>query len=886
MENQPSHPQHGMGNQGFRPFTAPNMAQQHASSSVDAASAAISMLITAPVQMPVLPYHAESSGAVCTADDGYIWKNLGMQEISAGRLIYYECSQANCIVKKSVAVSRDGQIIETVFRGSHNHPRPSSEMWPRDGLAGYGPSSQGCVLPEAAAGTSMPRAGEGGDHVLSSSDSEEDNEGEPTADGDICSNANDTERGALVPVQRSIGQMASHNLGGSWQHDANSHQCKRRRSKSSKVWHEFTSVLSGGDVQGAQCNHCKKCLSGKSTGGTSHLRRHLKTCPARPSTGWVQQQRPSSQPNSSVEKNSNFDQEKSLELLTKALVSNLCYFSLTSSTNYRQFLAGICPTYDVVSQSAIGEKFLSIFQNEKLKLMEEISLAPGGVFLTVSKWDLDSNYFICVKAHFIDKAWNVIRKIVRCSFAGSKKDRTDVYISMFPHYESYKNVSNWDDEDEDEYEYEDMDDDKDKKPDPKGILKEVVQNYSLHRKLLGISFPKSLDHTDIWCLHMNLSERTYSLIRNNNLLSLHCIVDSLHGIVCYDRSLLRFKQLREDWFRYMTGSPMRREKYKEILSQLQINKPSFCSQKWYLAFYFLEAALQFDKVLPNPEQIDSIRYPSKPSDPELQATEDFCNIARLIYHAIKVASSPYNGTLNSVFHPICRLKIALTTASTKGNTYKILDLERMQKKFDEFWKKWYQWLSLAVILDPRYKIWLLDFYLKESFGSDATKYTSEVRGKIYELFFRYKFLGDQQRGERLNDSNADLHLDTVGHGTIPAHDSRQSHSEQSVHEEIGELNQYLEGERIPENVPFDILKWWKDNASTYPTLARMAQDILAIPVSGISAESAFDKTDERVNLFSRKLGPEEVEALICTQDWIKSSEINNDEVCGSTNKPA
>ncbi|CAO2209830.1 unnamed protein product [Urochloa humidicola] len=124
MENQPpSHPQHGMANLGFRPFTAPTMAQQHASSSVDAASA---MLITAPVQMPVLPYHAESSGAVCTADDGYIWKNLGMQEISAGRLIYYECSQANCIVKKSVAVSRDGQIIETVFGGSHKSQPPAS----------------------------------------------------------------------------------------------------------------------------------------------------------------------------------------------------------------------------------------------------------------------------------------------------------------------------------------------------------------------------------------------------------------------------------------------------------------------------------------------------------------------------------------------------------------------------------------------------------------------------------------------------------------------------------------------------------------------------------------------------------------------------------------
>jgi len=170
---------------------------------------------------------------------------------------------------------------------------------------------------------------------------------------------------------------------------------KKRRPKS-KVWEEFTKVFRDGKLQAAVCKHCESSLSAKTTGGTSHLKRHLQSCPGRPATSRVQLQQPSSRPNSSVEKNSNLDQNKSLEFLTKALVSNLCSFSLTSSTNYRQFLGGICPTYDVVSQSAIQEKFFSIFQNEKLKLKEEISLALGGAFLTVAKWVLGTKYFICV----------------------------------------------------------------------------------------------------------------------------------------------------------------------------------------------------------------------------------------------------------------------------------------------------------------------------------------------------------------------------------------------------------------------------------------------------------------------------------------------------------
>jgi hypothetical protein len=104
----------------------------------------------------------------------------------------------------------------------------------------------------------------------------------------------------------------------------------------------------------------------------------------------------------------------------------------------------------VVSQSAIQEKFLSIFQNEKLKLKEQISLASGGVFLTVAKWILESKFFICVTAHFIDKEWNMIRRITRCSFAGSKADSAAAYISVFPDFQSYHNVCVWGEKEDEE----------------------------------------------------------------------------------------------------------------------------------------------------------------------------------------------------------------------------------------------------------------------------------------------------------------------------------------------------------------------------------------------------------------------------------------------------
>ncbi|XP_066325809.1 zinc finger BED domain-containing protein DAYSLEEPER-like isoform X2 [Miscanthus floridulus] len=804
MENQSAHPQHGMVDQGFRTFTTIPL-----SSSVPP----IMMPICAPIQMPALPSNS--------ADDGYIWKNLGLQEIpGSSRLICYECSQANCMVKKSVTLSADNQILQTVFTGSHNHPRPT-EMFPRDVPTGYIPDSQHySYVPSEmyVPGTSIPQT-EGGEQeqLGSSSDSDEEDDVEQRDDGHVAS-ASTTERQVVAPAERRTRSGTPH------------------RKLKSKVWEEFTKVFRDGKLQAAVCKHCESSLSAKTTGGTSHLKRHLQSCPARPATGRVQLQQPSSHPSSSVEKNPTFDQDMSLELLTKALVSNLCSFSLTSTTSYRRFLAGICPTYDMVSESAIQEKFLSIFQNQKLKLKEEISLAPGGCFLTLAKWVLGTKYFLCVTVHFIDKEWNMIRRIIRCSFAGSKEESMDGYTSMFPDFQSYESLSDsWNVYDEDA------------EPDAKIILKEVIQSWSLDGKLIGISFPMPLFHKDISGLLKSLTEHNY-LVRNN-LLSLPCITEFL-GEIIYLYKEESVQNLSKDWFKYMTCSPLRTEKYKEILLQLQINRPTFSSQKWYLAFYSLEAALQFNKVFPNPELIDSKTYPSRPSHKRVQDTEDFCNIARLVYDAIQVLSrsSPSNVTLNSNFHTIWNLKIALTRSSEKAQDLFYHSL--MKIKFDELWEKWYLWLFLAVVLDPRYKLRFLDRSLKEAFGGDAKKYTLEVRGKICELSFRYSFHANQQSGECSNDSNTE---------DVP------------VHEELGELNHYLEEECVPENVPLDILKWWKGNASTYPTLALLARDILTIPACVVSAESAFDETDERVSLFNRKLSPEVVEALICTQDWIKSS---------------
>ncbi|KAK9199103.1 hypothetical protein WN944_014290 [Citrus x changshan-huyou] len=56
----------------------------------------------------------------------------------------------------------------------------------------------------------------------------------------------------------------------------------------------------------------------------------------------------------------------------------------------------------------------------------------------------------------------------------------------------------------------------------------------------------------------------------------------------------------------------------------------------------------------------------------------------------------------------------------------------------------------------------------------------------------------------------------------------------------------------------------------YPTLARIAIDILAIPITTVASESAFSTDGRVVSPHRNKLNPSTLEALMCCQSWLRA----------------
>ncbi|GJU20501.1 zinc finger BED domain-containing protein RICESLEEPER 2 [Tanacetum coccineum] len=71
---------------------------------------------------------------------------------------------------------------------------------------------------------------------------------------------------------------------------------------------------------------------------------------------------------------------------------------------------------------------------------------------------------------------------------------------------------------------------------------------------------------------------------------------------------------------------------------------------------------------------------------------------------------------------------------------------------------------------------------------------------------------------------------------------------------------------------FDILLWWKLNSPRFPIVSKMAKDILSIQISTVASESAFSTSGRVFDPYRNALSPQIVEALICTQSWVHTSQ--------------
>ncbi|XP_024015973.1 zinc finger BED domain-containing protein RICESLEEPER 2 [Eutrema salsugineum] len=196
-------------------------------------------------------------------------------------------------------------------------------------------------------------------------------------------------------------------------------------------------------------------------------------------------------------------------------------------------------------------------------------------------------------------------------------------------------------------------------------------------------------------------------------------------------------------------------------------------------------------------------------------------------------------------------------------------VEAMKLNFDKYWKDYSDILSIAAVLDPRLKLACLEYCFGTLDPSTSKSKVDHIRKKMTKLYGVYK------KNPKKTVASTSL---TTSEDNLPAgYDGFYAFFSQKVATGKSELEMYLE-EPVLDMVAFqslDVLKYWKDNASRFKELSQMAYDVLCIPITTVSSESSFSAGSRVLNKYRSWLLPSNVQALICTRNWLRGFEVIN-----------
>ncbi|KAG8388283.1 hypothetical protein BUALT_Bualt02G0109500 [Buddleja alternifolia] len=269
-----------------------------------------------------------------------------------------------------------------------------------------------------------------------------------------------------------------------------------------------------------------------------------------------------------------------------------------------------------------------------------------------------------------------------------------------------------------------------------------------------------------------------------------------------------------------------------------------------------------------------------PMDVDWTNARNFVKFLKIFYNVtLKFSGSSYI-TSNSFFRELATVHVGLSNMISKGDYQMASMALRMKEKFNKYWGNIdnINWLLfIAILLDPRYKLKYVNFgfaTIYEGDGSFVKRMTGKVEDMLCLLYKHYAEPNFQQTGRDehpkpgYNYMNVDDEDDPSE--LLESQFAKHLEDEECV-ESKSEVTGYLLDSCEKSSKDFDILNWWKKNTLKYPVLSKVARDVLAIPVSTIASKSAFSTSGRVIDPFRSSLSPKMVEALICAQNWLKST---------------
>jgi hypothetical protein len=294
------------------------------------------------------------------------------------------------------------------------------------------------------------------------------------------------------------------------------------------------------------------------------------------------------------------------------------------------------------------------------------------------------------------------------------------------------------------------------------------------------------------------------------------------------------KKIR-DSVAFWTATPKRVEKFEEMAKFVKVSLVHKlgldCKTRWNSTYKMLSIAIPYEPIFNRATRVEKL-YDCAPNKEEWDFARQVVDRLKMFNEITKVFSRTDYVTANIQLLKICEAKVKITQWSECGNPIIEEMSKKMIEKFEKYWKDIQGPMGIATILDPRFKVDYLLGFFETLIGQNSDQCVlkvDEVKESLCDLMKYY----EMEEGEDTTESSTPL-LDTSLLSTISARVASRRPTMTRVKTELG---RYLEDDLVhfsTENV--QILDWWKVAGTRYPTLRKIARDILAIPVSTVASE--------------------------------------------------
>ncbi|KAI4331198.1 hypothetical protein MLD38_029407 [Melastoma candidum] len=651
-------------------------------------------------------------------------------------------------------------------------------------------------------------------------------------------------------------------------------QPNKRRKKKSMVWEHFTVETIGPGHSRACCNQCKKSfayITGSKLAGTSHLKRHiaLGICPVSRQRNQLSPYTPSPMIISSGSATGPpkrryrltpapvsilLDQERCSHEVAKMIIMHDYPLHIVEHPGFVDFVRTIQPQYNVVSFNTVQGDIVAIYLREKQKLMNLLRGIPGRVSLTLDLWTSNENSgYVFITGHFVDKDWRIHRQVL------------NVVMIPFPDADNAFNQA----------------------------VVASLADWNLESKLFTLAVDQSVSNNNHVANLRGLLALKNPHMLDGQLLLRNCYARVLSHLTqdALGSMARTIKKIR-DSVKYVKTSEAHEEKFDELKQQLNVlsNKVLLIDDatKWDTTYKMLVAACELKEVFACFDTSDpDYDCTLVPSMDEWKQVETLCSYVKILFDAARVLTRPMYPTANIFFHEVTRIQLDLTHAAMSQDPFVSSLTKTLKEKFDRFWKQSCLVLAIAVVMDPRFKMKLVEFSFTRIFGEDAEAWIRTVDDGIHELFLEYRnptyirSAATTENGNRAipneGGSQDKAPIEELGNeGTFISFGDGLLDFEVYISEITSgqpaksELEQYLEESLMPRVQDFDVLGWWKLNNTKFPTLSKMAADILAIPISSVRPDAVFNTESGKIDGCQSSLRPVTLEALICARDWLRS----------------